>query len=76
MVLPLIGVDPICRGQGHGSALLAHMVARFDRDRQLAYLDSTNSGNVPLYERHGFERLGVINAGSCPSVYPMPRRPR
>jgi ribosomal protein S18 acetylase RimI-like enzyme len=74
--LPLIGVDPICRGQGHGSALLAHMVARCDRDGQLAYLDSTNAKNVPLYERHGFERLGVINAGSCPPVYPMLRRPR
>jgi hypothetical protein len=74
--LPLIGVDPICRGKGHGSALLAHMVARCDRDGQLAYLDSTNSRNVPLYERHGFERLGVIKVGSGPPVYPLLRRPR
>ena len=74
--LPLIGVDPICRGKGHGSALLAHMLGRCDREQQLAYLDSTNAKNVPLYERHGFERLGVIQAGSCPPVYPMLRKPR
>jgi ribosomal protein S18 acetylase RimI-like enzyme len=74
--LPLLGVDPISRGQGHGSAMLLHLVARFDRDWQLAYLDSTNSRNVPLYERHGFERLGAINAGSCSPVYPMLRRSR
>jgi GNAT superfamily N-acetyltransferase len=72
--LPLIGADPIRRGKGYGSALLAHMVAQCDQ--QLAYLDSTNSRNVPLYERHGFERLGVIKVGSCPPVYPMLRRPR
>jgi ribosomal protein S18 acetylase RimI-like enzyme len=74
--LPLIGVDPTCRGKGHGSALLAHMVARCDSDRHLAYLDSTNPRNVPLYERYGFERLGVIEAGSCPPIYPMLRRPQ
>ncbi len=74
--LPLIGVDPVSRGQGLDSALLAHMLSRCDREHQLAYLDSTNPRNVPLYERHGFERLGVIQAGSCPPVYPMLRRPR
>ena len=74
--LPLIGVDPICRGKGHGSALLAHMLARCDCEGRLAYLDSTNPRNVPLYERHGFERLGVIKVGSCPPVHPMLRKPR
>jgi hypothetical protein len=31
---------------------------------------------VPLYERHGFEVLGSIQAGSSPTVVPMLRRPR
>ncbi len=74
--LPLIGIDPIYQGRGYGSALLVHMLNQCDREKQLAYLDSTNPRNVPLYERHGFERLGVIQAGSCPPVYPMLRKPR
>ena len=74
--LPLIGVDPMSRGRGRGSALLQHMLGQCDRERQLAYLDSTNARNIPLYERHGFERLGVINAGSCPPVFPMLRKRR
>ena len=74
--LPLIGVDPINRGRGRGSALLQHMLARCDRERQLADLDSTNARNIPLYERYGFERLSVIKAGSCPPVFPMLRKPR
>jgi hypothetical protein len=61
---------------GRGSALLQHMLAQCDREQQLAYLDSTNARNIPLYERHGFERLGVIRAGSCPPVFPMLRKPR
>jgi ribosomal protein S18 acetylase RimI-like enzyme len=73
--LPLIGVDPINRGRGRGSALLQHTLAQCDREQQLAYLDSTNARNIPLYERHGFERLGVIKAGSCPPVFPMLRKP-
>src|SRR5215207_974617 len=31
--LPLIGVDPAQQGKGHGDALMAHALARCDRDR-------------------------------------------
>ena len=74
--LPLIGVDPIRQNQGHGSALLRHALARSDRDGLPAYLESTNPKNIPLYERHGFERTGRIQLGSAPPVVPMLRRPR
>jgi ribosomal protein S18 acetylase RimI-like enzyme len=74
--LPLIGVDPACQGRGYGSALLRHALARVDRDRAPAYLESSNPRNVPLYERHGFEILGSIQAGSSPTIVPMLRRPR
>jgi GNAT superfamily N-acetyltransferase len=74
--LPLIGVDPVCQGKGYGSALLRHALDRCDRDGVIAYLESSNPRNVPLYERHGFERLGSIQAGSSPAIVPMLRRPR
>lgn len=71
--LPLVGVDPVRRG--YGSALMNHMLARCDAERQIAYLDNTNEANLPFYERLGFRQLGVIWVSSCPPVYPMVRDP-
>lgn len=74
--LPMIGVDPPRQGKGHGSALLAHALIACDRKNELAYLESSNPRNVPLYERHGFQLLGKIQVGSSPTLFPMLRRPR
>jgi len=74
--LPMIGVDPAHQGRGHGDALLRHVLARCDRDRIPAYLESTNPRNISLYRRHGFEALGAIQSGSSPTLVPMLRRPR
>ena len=74
--LPLIGVDPAHQGQGLGSALLRHGLARCDRQGRPAYLESSNIKNVPLYERHGFEVLAVIQSGDFPPLYPMARAAR
>jgi GNAT superfamily N-acetyltransferase len=74
--LPLIGVDPRYQGQGFGSALMRHALALCDRDGLPAYLESSNPRNVPLYQRHGFEILGSIQAGTSPALVPMLRRPR
>jgi ribosomal protein S18 acetylase RimI-like enzyme len=74
--LPLIGVDPTRQGQGIGSALLQHALARCDRDHQPAYLESSSPANLPLYQRHGFEVLGTIQVGSSPTLWPMLRQPR
>lgn len=74
--LPLIGVDPVRQGHGYGSALLRYALERCDRDGLPAYLESSNPRNLPLYERHGFEAMGSIQAGSSPTVVPMLRRPR
>ena len=60
--LPLIGVDPSRQSEG-------------DRGRRIAYLESANPRNVPFYQRLGFERLGTIQAGSAPPVFPMLRKP-
>jgi ribosomal protein S18 acetylase RimI-like enzyme len=74
--LPLIGVDPAYQGKGHGDALLAYALDQCDRDKLPAYLESTNARNIPLYQRHGFEPIGTIQAGSSPTLVPMVRRSR
>jgi ribosomal protein S18 acetylase RimI-like enzyme len=74
--LPFIGVDPSQQGKGHGSALMQHGLVPCDRDQALAYLESSNPKNIPLYERHGFELLGTIQVGTSPPIFPMLRKPR
>jgi len=73
--LPLIGVDVTKQGRGYGSALLCHSLERCDRDQVPAYLEATSLRNRSLYERHGFDELGIIQAGSSPPMWPMQRRP-
>ena len=74
--LPFIGVDPAYHGKGHGDALMAYALARCDREKLPAYLESTNPRNISLYRRHGFEALGAIQVGSAPQIVPMLRRAR
>ena len=74
--LPLIGVDPVRQRKGYGSMLLEHALKVCDEDQMPAYLESSNPENIPLYQRHGFEVLGTIQAGTSPPVTPMLRRPR
>jgi ribosomal protein S18 acetylase RimI-like enzyme len=74
--LPLIGVDPAHQGKGYGAALMRHALSQCDHERKLAYLESTNPRNVPLYERHGFEVLGTIQVGTSPPIRPMLRKPK
>lgn len=74
--LPLIGVDPIQQGRGHGAALMQHALLRCDHEHASAYLESTNPRNLPLYERHGFEVIGTCQAGASPPVFPMLRKAR
>jgi ribosomal protein S18 acetylase RimI-like enzyme len=74
--LPFIGIDPTQQGKGYGAALMKHALTPCDRDRTLAYLESSNPKNIPLYERHGFELLGTIQVESSPPIFPMLRKPR
>lgn len=74
--LPLIGTDPAHQGQGLGHALMTHALARCDRDRAPAYLESSNPQNIPFYRRHGFEVMGEIQSGSSPTLVPMLRPAR
>jgi GNAT superfamily N-acetyltransferase len=74
--LPLIGVDPAYWRKGIGAALLRHVIHACDSHQILAYLEATSPQNVRLYERHGFEALGSIQAADSPPVVPMVRKPR
>jgi len=74
--LPLIGVHPAQQGRGYGSALMEHALIQCDRDKKLAYLESSNPRNITLHERHGFELLGTIQVGLSPPISPMLRKPR
>lgn len=74
--LPFIGIDPSRQGEGYGAALMKHALIPCDRDHKLAYLESSNPKNIPLYERHGFELLGTIQVGASPPIFPMLRKPQ
>ena len=74
--LAFIGVDPARQGLGLGSALLKAGLQRCDEDGVVAYLESSSPRNVPLYERFGFEVMGVVQPGDFPPVYPMLRPAR
>jgi GNAT superfamily N-acetyltransferase len=74
--LPLMGVDGDKQGRGFGSVLLRHATERCDRDGLPAFLEASNPRNKVLYERHGFEAVGVIQAGDSPPMWPMRREPQ
>lgn len=74
--LSMIGVDPSRQGQGLGSALLKAGLRRCDAEGLPAYLESSSPKNVPLYERHGFEVIGLIKPGDHPGLIPMYRAAR
>src|SRR5215469_12088301 len=74
--LPMIGADPSYQARGHGSRLMKHAVERCDREKKLAYLESSNPRNLSLYIRHGFELIGTIQVADSPPVFPMVRKPR
>lgn len=74
--LPLIAADPAYAGRGLGAAIMKQALLRCDEDGTVAYLESTNPRNISLYERHGFEIVGKIQAGSSPTIHPMIREAR
>lgn len=74
--LALIGVDVRYQGQGVASKLLKPMIDKFDCEECMAYLESTNAINIPLYERFGFDLVGRIEIDDCPPLFPMIRHPQ
>lgn len=58
--LSLLGTRPDRRGHGHGLALLTANLEQVDATGLPAYLEASNSANVALYARQGFEVLGRV----------------
>jgi GNAT superfamily N-acetyltransferase len=73
--LQFMGVAPDRQGQGIGSALIAPVLERCDREGVRAYLDATSERNKRLYERHGFEAEEPFAAPGGPPLWPMWRQP-
>lgn len=75
--LAILGADPTRRGQGVGSALMAPMIERCDREGQAAYLESSKEENLAFYHRFGFEVTGELTlAPDSPTIWTMWRTPR
>jgi GNAT superfamily N-acetyltransferase len=66
--LSLLGTHPSNAGRGIGMRLLAENLARIDRERMPAYLESSNPANNHRYQRLGFEAIGEF----CPPDSTMP----
>lgn len=65
------------RGRGVGSALMAPVIERCDRDGMPAYLESSKFENLAFYHRFGFEVTEEIEiAPGCPPLWRMWRDPR
>lgn len=74
--LPVLGVDPICQGQGFGGALLSHRISLCDDDEEPIYLETQKPDNVPYYKRFGFNVIREVSVSNSPTVWLMWREPR
>ena len=75
--LEAIGTRQDWQSKGVGSAVMAAMLERCDREGLPAYLESSNPRNIPFYARHGFEvRPLVPLPPGAPPMTPMWREPR
>ena len=74
--LQMLGTEPASQGHGAGSAVIAPVLRRCDRDGARVYLESSKERNIPFYARHGFEVTGEIQVPGGPVVWPMWREPK
>ncbi|GCB46016.1 2SC7G11.13, pat, acetyltransferase [Streptomyces sp. NL15-2K] len=74
----MIAVAPQRQGEGLGTALIASVLDRCDRDGVPAYLEASNARSRKLYERLGFELIGhpLDLPYGGPQMWPMWREPR
>jgi hypothetical protein len=72
-----LGVLSTSRGKGFSSQLIRPILAQADQKKMLAYLDTVNPVNVPIYEHFGFECVEkAAIPGTGVTVFAMRRLPR
>ncbi len=72
----VLGVHPDRQGLGLGRALLDPALARADRDRLPAYLETAKESNLSFYRHFGFEVVHQVNIpGGGPPIWTMLREP-
>jgi ribosomal protein S18 acetylase RimI-like enzyme len=74
--LAVIGVDPDCQRQGHGTSLLEHHHTVLDRKGLGAFLVATSSDAARLYESRGYRTTRELRLFDAdPTMYAMWRDP-
>jgi GNAT superfamily N-acetyltransferase len=73
----MIAVAPERQGEGLGTALIASVLDRCDREGLPAYLEASNARSRKLYERLGFTLAGrPLDLPDGPRMWPMWREPQ
>jgi GNAT superfamily N-acetyltransferase len=73
--LPYIGVRPDAQDRGVGTALLAPLLGRCDREDVPAYLEASSPENARLYRRLGFSCIEIVRPLGAPPIELMIRHP-
>jgi GNAT superfamily N-acetyltransferase len=73
--LAILATDPAVQGKGIGSALLAPILERCDRDGTIAYTETQKEANVSWYARAGFAVTGEVRLPGTPPVWCLQREP-
>lgn len=74
--LQVIGTDPAKQGKGFGGVVMRKQLAIADAAHLPAYLESSKTTNIPIYQSFGFELTGEICVPNGPTLYPMWRKAR
>jgi GNAT superfamily N-acetyltransferase len=74
--LQAVGTDPAKQGKGYGGVVIRKQLAVADAHGMPAYLESSKTTNIPIYQSLGFELTGEINLPGGPTLYPMWRKAR
>ncbi len=76
--LALLAVEPRHQGQGHGGALIRHMLDYADSQKLPCYVETQSTKNVNMYARFGFKLIKstCFPPDSDCKVYIMLREPQ
>lgn len=56
-----IGVNPLRQNRGIGSAFIKEVIKECERKKRPIYLETSTEGNLPFYQKFGFEIFQSLN---------------